>query len=102
EILARHLGEAARSGRPAIQVIKALVTGVLTRDEPEIAALSEIGLLREAERETVLAMYEGIVARLASVIEAGAKSGELRDGDHDTAARTIVSMIHWIPLASRW
>lgn len=102
EIMARHLGEAARSGRRAVQVIRSFVTNVLDPDEPEIAALSEIGLLRPAERETVLAMYEGIVARLASVLEAGAKAGDLRTCDFAVAARTIISMIYWIPLAGRW
>ena len=102
EILARHLGEAARSGRDALAVVDAFVASTLDPNEPEIAALSEIGLLRGPERETVLALYEGIVARLASVLETGLKAGEVRPCDFDVAARCIISMIHWIPLAGRW
>jgi AcrR family transcriptional regulator len=102
EILARRLGEAARSGRTALEVVGAFVAATLDPGEPEIAALSEVGLLQGPERETVMALYEGVVARLASVLEAGAKAGEIRDCDFDVAARCIVSMIHWVPLAPRW
>jgi AcrR family transcriptional regulator len=102
EIMARRLGEAARSGRTAIQVIQDFVTATLDPDEPEIAALSEIGLLRSAERETVLALYEGVVARLAGVLEAGARAGEIRPCDFEIVARTLISMVYWIPLAGRW
>jgi AcrR family transcriptional regulator len=102
EIMARHLGEQARSGRSALDIVRAFVRAVLEPDEPEIAALSEIGLLRPAERETVLALYEGVVARLASVLESGAKSGELRPCDFPIVARIIISMIYWIPLGGRW
>jgi AcrR family transcriptional regulator len=102
EIMARHLGEAARSGRSAIEVIRGFVTETLDPDEPEIAALSEIGLLRPAERETVLALYEGIVARLASVLETGARAGEIRPCDYSIAARSIISLIYWIELGGRW
>lgn len=102
EILARHLGEAARSGRQALEVVDAFIASTLSPKEPELASLSEIGLLRGPEGETVSALYEGVVARLASVLEAGAKAGEVRPCDFDVAARCIISMIHWIPLAARW
>lgn len=102
EILARHLGEAARSGRQALDVVDTFISSTLNPSEPELASLSEIGLLRGPERETVLALYEGVVARLASVLETGAKAGEVRRCDFDVAARCIISVIHWIPLAARW
>lgn len=102
EIMARHLGEAARSGRAALEVVEVFVANTLNEDGTEIASLSEIGLLRPAERETVLGLYEGVVARLASVLEAGANAGDLRRCDYNIVARTIVSIIHWAPLATRW
>jgi len=102
EILARHLGEAARSGRQALDVVDTFISSTLNRKEPELASLSEIGLLRGPERETVLALYEGVVARLASVLETGAKAEEVRPCDFEVAARCIISVIHWIPLAARW
>src|SRR5580693_230401 len=81
EIMARQLGEAAQFGRGALQVVADFVARVLDPAEPELAALSEIGLLDEAERETVLGIYEAVVARLASVLEVGARAGEIRPCD---------------------
>jgi AcrR family transcriptional regulator len=62
--------------------------------------LSEIGLLDQAARETVLGVFEAVVARLASLLEAGAKAGEIRHCDFPIVARTIISIIHSIPLNS--
>src|SRR5271168_5099020 len=100
EIMARRLGEAAQFGRSALQVVADFVARVLDPAQPELAALSEIGLLDEAERETVLGIYEAVVARLASVLEVGARAGELRACDFPIVARTIISIIHSIPLNS--
>src|SRR5271168_134821 len=100
EIMARQLGEAAQFGRTALQVVADFVARVLDPAQPELAALSEIGLLDEAERETVLGVYEAVVARLASVLEAGARAGDTRPCDFPIVARTIISIIHSIPLNS--
>jgi AcrR family transcriptional regulator len=100
EIMARHLGEAAQFGRGAFEVVADFLSRVLDPAQPELAALSEIGLLDQAERETVLGIYEAVVARLASVLEAGAKVGDIRQCDFPIVARTIISIIHSIPLNS--
>jgi AcrR family transcriptional regulator len=68
--------------------------------EPELAALSEIGLLDKAERETVLGVYEAVVARLASVLEVGCRAGDIRQCDFPIVSRTIISIIHSIPVNS--
>src|ERR1700761_573082 len=94
EIMARHLGEVAQSGRGAVAVVADFVSRILDPAEPELAALSEIGLLRQSERETVLGIYEAVVARLASVLETGAKRGEVRHCDFPIVARTIISVVH--------
>jgi AcrR family transcriptional regulator len=100
EIMARQLGEAVQHGRPAIEVVANFVARVLDPKEPEIAALSEIGLLDPAERETVLGIYEAVIARLASVLQNGAKAGTVRVCDFPVVARTIISIIHSVPLHS--
>jgi len=102
EILARRLGEAARPGRKALDVVGEFIARSLDPGEAELAALSELGLLRSAERETVLGLYEAVVARLARVLEAGARAGEIRRCDYAIAARCIISLIYWAPLAPRW
>jgi AcrR family transcriptional regulator len=100
EIMARQLGEAAQSGRSALQVVGNFISKTLDPAEPELAALSEIGLLDQAARETVLGIFEAVVARLASLLEAGAKAGDIRFCDFPIVARTIISIIHSIPLNS--
>jgi AcrR family transcriptional regulator len=100
EIMARQLGEAVQSGGGALQVVGKFIARVLDPAEPELAALSEIGLLDQTERETVLGVFEAVVARLASILESGAKAGEIRPCDLTIVARTIISIIHQIPLNS--
>src|ERR1700729_2223055 len=100
EIMARRLGEAAQSGFSALQVVGNFISRTLDPGEPELAALSEIGLLDQAARETVLGIFEAVVARLASLLEAGAKAGRIRCCDFEIVARTIISIIHSIPLNS--
>jgi AcrR family transcriptional regulator len=100
EIMARRLEEAAQSGRGTLQVLGNFISSTLDPAEPELAALSEIGLLDQAARETVLGIFEAVVARLASLLEAGAKAGRIRRCDFEIVARTIISIIHSIPLNS--
>jgi AcrR family transcriptional regulator len=100
EIMARRLGEAAHSGGGALRVVGDFIARTLDPAEPELAALSEIGLLDQAARETVLGIFEAIVARLASLLETGAKAGDIRCCDFEIVARTIISIIHSIPLNS--
>lgn len=102
EILARNLEAAARPGRAALQTIDAFIAATLSPSGPEIAALNEVGLLREPQRATILALHAGVIARLGDILEAGQRAGELRACDTDIAARCVVSMIHWLPLAHRW
>ena len=100
EIMARRLGEAAQTGGGALQVVGDFISRTLDPDEPELAALSEIGLLDQAARETVLGVFEAVVARLAGILECGAKAGNIRSCDFEIVARTIISIIHSIPLNS--
>jgi AcrR family transcriptional regulator len=100
EIMARRLGEAAQSGSSALQVVGNFISRTLDPAEPELAALSEIGLLGQAARETVLGIFEAIVARLASLLESGSRAGNIRACDFPIVARTIISIIHSIPLNS--
>jgi AcrR family transcriptional regulator len=100
EIMARRLGEAARSADGALAVVGNFISLTLDEAEPELAALSEIGLLNQAARETVLGVFEAVVARLASLLEAGARAGDIRHCDFAIVARTIISIIHSIPLNS--
>src|SRR5580658_9793005 len=68
EIMARHLGEAIESSSSALRIVEAFVSRILDPAEPELAALSEVGVLNRTERETVLGIHEAVSARLASVV----------------------------------
>lgn len=102
ETLLDHLDRAASNRRNALEIVHAIVARALDPDEVEIAALSEIGLLRAENRREVLGLYEEAVSRLVSILAQGAMAGELRQCDFDTIARSIISVIYWIPLADRW
>ena len=100
EIMARQLGEAAQPQRAALEVVADFAARILDPQAPELAALSEIGYLGKAERETVLGIYEAVIARLAIILEAGARAGNVRPCDYPIVARTIISIVHSIPLHS--
>lgn len=97
ERLARALGQAVAAGGPVLQIVTDFVARALNPAEPEMADLSDLGLLREDDRATVLAIYEGVVARFADLLESGVRSGELRPLDPDIVARAVISMIQNVP-----
>jgi len=102
EIILRHLGAAIEARATAAGVISHFLDLALAEDAPEIAALGEIGILQSTARQTVLSLYEGAVARLAGVIDAGMARGEVSACDAKIAARTLISIVFWLPVAPRW
>jgi AcrR family transcriptional regulator len=102
EIILLHLGVAIETGGDAPSVVAHFLDLALAEDAPEIAALGEIGILQSTARQSVLSLYEGAVARLAGVIDAGIARGEVRPCDAEVVARTIVSIVFWLPVAPRW
>lgn len=102
ESILLHLGLAIESGGDAPNIVARFLDLALAEDAPEIAALGEIGILRSTARQTVLSLYEGAVARLASVIDAGISRGEIRPCDAEVLSRTVISIVFWLPVAPRW
>jgi AcrR family transcriptional regulator len=102
ELLARHLGEAVAAGPNALDVVQTFVARAVSPDEPELVALNEMGVLRDTDRETVLALYEGVVSRLTGILEAGATTGDIRVCDYPVVARTILSLILGAAVMIRW
>jgi len=102
EIILLHLGVAIDAGGNATSVVAHFLDLALAEDAPEIAALGEIGILQSTARQSVLSLYEGAVARLAGVIDAGIARGEVRPCDAQVAARTLISIVFWLPVAPRW
>jgi AcrR family transcriptional regulator len=102
EIILLHLGLAIEMGGTATSVIAHFLDLALAEEAPQIAALGEIGILQSTARQTVLSLYEGAVARLAAVIDTGIARGEVRPCDAGVAARTLISIVFWLPVAPRW
>lgn len=102
ELLARHLGEAVAAGPNGLDVVQTFVARAVSPDEPELVALNEMGVLRDTDRETVLALYEGVVSRLTGILEAGATTGDIRVCDYPVVARTILSLILGAAVMIRW
>lgn len=103
EVTASCLARAVRVGDgDAIRIVSLFVDQMLDGDTPEIAALSEVGVLAPEQAEIVIAQQEGIVARLAGALEAGARAGQVRKGDFGVMARTILGVLHWTRAAKHW
>jgi AcrR family transcriptional regulator len=102
ELLARGLEEAVQNHTLALDRITGLVLTVLGPDAPEIASITEIGILNPADKETIQGLHEGVIARLSAVLKQGTHAGELRPMDHEVVARTIISLIGWVPYTYFW
>lgn len=102
ELLRNHVASATELGGSALNVVLDLVDRCLDPEVPELAALNEYGLLLPAHHSAVLKLYDNSVAQLAGVLDAGVRGGELRSLHAPTVARTIISLIHWIPLPGGW
>lgn len=99
-LLDSRLDEASTAGAP-LAILQRFVTLALDGSREEIAALNEYGLLRPDTRAEVTALYAATEARLAVLIAQGIEAGELRACDPGVAARTIINLVHWAPLAAR-
>lgn len=102
ETMARRLNEAARKSAHAMETIERFVDGLLGEDQPEIAGLSEAAFLRQDQQDTILGLYDGIMAAIAEILNAGARKGELRACGADVVAQAILGLVSWAPMARRW
>lgn len=102
ERLTAEISAAVRRGGGEIEIIGSFIADALAPASEEFASLSEIGYLRESQREIILGQYDGLLAQLAGVIAKGMSAGRLRTCDPWIAAHTIISMIFWAPISEGW
>lgn len=102
ETIARRLNEAVRTSSHAMETIERFVDGLLGPDQPEIAGLNEAAFLRQDQQDTIHGLYEGIMATIAEILNAGARRGELRPCGADVVAQAILGLVSWAPMARRW
>lgn len=87
---------------PAFEVLEAFVCRVLSKEQPEFAALSEPHCLHPEQRNLILDSCLELKERLAAVIQSGIEKGQLRPCVAAVAALAILGLIFWIPTAPRW
>jgi AcrR family transcriptional regulator/transposase len=102
EEMARCLNEATRGASDTLAVIDGFIEAMLSDGQHEVAALGEAAFLREAQRNTILGLYEGIVANLAQLLDEGARKGQLRPCRSTLVASTIIGLISWVTTIQRW
>ncbi|WP_332773344.1 TetR/AcrR family transcriptional regulator [Phenylobacterium sp.] len=102
EILEYRLAEAAGVPGSALDRLAGFVSATLAATGADFAALSEVGFLTPDQRETIQRAHEGNRARMAALIVEGQATDVIRPCEPDIVARTILSMVYWVPIAQRW
>lgn len=102
EMMARRLSEAVHRGGGALTILNDFIDGMLGVDEPDFASLSEAAFLHPDQRNTILGLYEAILATIVEILNSGARSGELRSCAPGIAAQAIIGLVSWISMARRW
>lgn len=99
ETLEAHLAEAETAAGP-LAALDAFLDRALAG--PELSAIVEPGLLPDGRRQEIVKRFDGVTARLARLLQAGAEAGVMRACDFDFAARSIISLVFWASVADLW
>lgn len=102
EVMALKLAEALSGADDAIDILGAFIDAVLDPDEPELAILSDVAYLGDANRKVIVGMYEGLIAQIGAILRRGVEAGLLRGCDRRLTAMLVLGLISWIPLQKRW
>lgn len=102
EALGRDLAAAGQAQGNALDRIGAFITRSLDPARVEEAVLSEVAYLRDEQHSTIEALAAGVLAQLVDLIEAGQRSGDIRNCDAPIVARALIGIVSWVPLAPRW
>ena len=101
-LLSRYLDEAALDSADAVAAVAGFIDRAFDPKGPPLAARAELATVNPAHRDAIQALYLPLVTRLADILAAGARSGELRVCDYQIVARIIVGLINWAPLTYRF
>ena len=102
ERLADCLAAAVRESTSEADALRVFISLALDTTGGEFASLGELGCLDEERRDTIVAAYQGVVAGLADIVRAGIGNNRFRRCEPDIAARTLLSMVFWTPMADSW
>lgn len=102
-VIMAETAEAIRSTPgEASQKLVEFVRSIAGRQQIDVIALSEVGMLDAAQKSAVLVGYEAVVSEIAGLLRDGANRGELRACDPEIAARTIVSIVQHLCMIKAW
>ena len=101
-LLSRYLDEAALDSADAVAAVAGFIDRAFDPKGPPLAARAELATVNPVHRDAIQALYLPLVTRLADILAAGARSGELRVCDYQIVARIIVGLINWAPLTYRF
>lgn len=102
ERLTAQIGQAVREGGDEAEIITRFIVAALDPADDDFASLSEVGYLNERQLETILGLYDGLLAQLAGVVAKGVSANRLRPCDSWIVAHTIISMVFWAPISEGW
>lgn len=101
-LLTRYLDEAALDSSDAVAAIGSFIDRAFDHKSPPLAARAELATVKPEHRDAIQTLYLPLVGRLADILAAGARNGELRVCDYQIAARIIIGLINWAPLTYRF
>lgn len=102
EVILARLAEATAAGGDGQAILGRWLELTLGPDQPELAAVTEAGLLPEPKRGHVQGLYDELVAAISTLLAKGMKAGNFRRCDCEVAARAILGVVFWLPLTSPW
>jgi AcrR family transcriptional regulator len=86
----------------ASQKLVEFVRSIADRQQIDVIALSEVGMLDAGQQSSVLAGYEAVVSEIEGLLREGVNRGELRACDPEIAARTVVSIVQHLCMIRAW
>ena len=86
----------------ASQMLVEFVRSIASREQIDVIALSEVGMLGAEQRTAVLERYEAVVSKIADILREGVNRCELRACDPNIAARTIISIVQHLGMTRAW
>ena len=102
ERLSGYLAHAVREATTAKSQVHGFIGAAMSATADEMATLAEVGYLNDGQRDTILGLYDGIVAQLGRLIEKGIRDGQFRSCDTTVVAHTLLSIIFWSPISAAW
>lgn len=101
ETMARRLSTARKASEDALEILHTFVGEMLAPDQPEIAALWELGYLTGERREIIDGLLDGIVAQLVQILEKGISDSAIRPCEPVHVAWILLGIISWPSLLKR-